>query len=550
MFGEKLAKRKISGILGRRTERIGLEINMEPFYLVVMQALVASLAYTLWRRSRPRLGLNRLRPVEFARYRRRRGAEALCLGAVGLGANGALLHWAARTGRLSVGVAFLASVVAVMVLALALRSCCGWLRALRFQHGAAGPAERLAATRTSRLPVVATFEGRHAQPQNSDLAPVDSRGPPSSALPIPALAITVCDDVVYESTLPTIALQEPTFRPLSTAKGRIIGQDKAVVEIEQDLELACLGLTRRADRPLASFIFTGESGVGKTQTAHTIAEVLYGDAGRVAEFSMNEAQGEGGAWRAFGPPPGYKDAERGGELTVKIKRFGGFCVVLLDEIEKGPTEVFDVLLSALDKGYVQDTSSGEAISITRCVVVMTTNAIGHHDVLSGLTEEELRRQLRHFRRDGKSVFRQEFLNRVRRVVAFEPLSDEALQEIAQARYRLFYADNVRERLGRWVDGFSPALCQWLAKRAGSGEGWVRRLDLLIERHIVSCAKQVSFPDAPTEDHYCWDLVQEADLTKIRLVRTAALDVAASAQRLGGARLVGARGVISQPGNKL
>ncbi|WP_312283818.1 AAA family ATPase, partial [Candidatus Igneacidithiobacillus taiwanensis] len=102
---------------------------------------------------------------------------------------------------------------------------------------------------------------------------------------------------------------------LSMASTRIIGQDAAIRQIERAIRRVTSGLARRKNKPLASFLFTGPSGVGKTESAKAIAELVYGDIRRIVRFNANEVSGEGSQWRAFGPPPGYMGSDTGGQIT-------------------------------------------------------------------------------------------------------------------------------------------------------------------------------------------------------------------------------------------
>ena len=487
------------------------------------QLAVAVVLYGLWTTACPRRGLNTVPPAELERLRRSHTRKVRALALLWVAANGAL--WSQWLVRLPAdGVVVLATGGAAS-LALA-----GLIRSLVTLRRIA----RLAAPGALGTP----REEDHPSPRPTTAQEAGLSTPLESAGHVPPPAAEEASAWVREGAGPRFTLEcyeprhevihtvdtpEPppplTFRPLREASVRIIGQAGALRRIEDDLRLACAGLTRRADRPFATFLLTGPTGVGKTETAHAIAEVLYGARERVARFSMNEAQGEGGNWRAFGPPPGYRDADQGGLLTNRIKRLGHRCVVLIDELEKGPSEVLDALLTGLDTGDFVEALSGTKVSVRDCIVIMTSNAIGPGEDFAGRTEDEVRDRLLQYRRRGQTVFSAEFLGRIKRVLWYRPLTDEDLATLCGERYRLFYAENVRRALGRNVAGLSADLARYLVGQLRENKGGVRSLDALIERTVVRAALEVRFHDERVDDTYRWDFVQEGRRAAIQLVRT-------------------------------
>ncbi len=333
-------------------------------------------------------------------------------------------------------------------------------------------------------------------------------------------------DVVHVASVIPIASgsEKLKFQTLNVATAAVIGQDAAIRAIDDDLRLACSGLTKRDDRPLATFLLTGPSGVGKTETAHAIAEVIYGSRDRVAIFSMNEAQGEGGNWRAFGPPPGYKDAGNGGILTNQIKQFSNRCVILIDELEKGPPEVMDALLTGLDTGRFCEALTAERVEIKDCIIVMTSNALTAHDVDE--SEDQLRQRLLSYRREGQVVIRPEFLGRVKRVLFYQVLDQEALMKICQMRYAQRYANNVRQVIGRNVPQLSDDLARYLVSQLSDSRGGVRSIDGLIEKIVLQAALNAPTDHTPDSDIYRWEYVAANDSGKLQLVRTTAVAIKA------------------------
>jgi ATP-dependent Clp protease ATP-binding subunit ClpB len=189
---------------------------------------------------------------------------------------------------------------------------------------------------------------------------------------------------------------------------RVVGQDAAVEAVSNALRRARSGL-QDPNRPIGSFIFLGPTGVGKTELARALAEFMFDDERAMVRLDMSEYQERHTVARLVGAPPGYVGYEEGGQLTEAVRR-RPYAVLLLDEIEKAHSEVFDVLLQLLDDGRLTD-GHGRTVDFRNTVVIMTSNI---------RSAEELRER-----------FRPEFLNRVDEVVTFEPLTREQLSEIVE-----------------------------------------------------------------------------------------------------------------------
>ncbi len=218
---------------------------------------------------------------------------------------------------------------------------------------------------------------------------------------------------------------------------RVIGQDQAVEAVANALRRARSGL-QDPNRPIGSFIFLGPTGVGKTELARALAEFMFDDDRAMVRLDMSEYQERHTVARLVGAPPGYVGYEEGGQLTEAVRR-RPYTVVLLDEIEKAHTEVFDVLLQLLDDGRLTD-GQGRTVDFRNTVIIMTSNI---------RSQNELRDR-----------FRPEFLNRVDEVVAFEALTREQLADIVELQLA-----RLRERL---------AERQLVARGHGRGEGAARR----------------------------------------------------------------------------
>jgi ATP-dependent Clp protease ATP-binding subunit ClpB len=190
--------------------------------------------------------------------------------------------------------------------------------------------------------------------------------------------------------------------------GRVVGQAEAVSAVANALRRARTGL-QDPNRPIGSFVFLGPTGVGKTELARALAEFMFDDEHAMVRLDMSEYQERHTVARLIGAPPGYVGYDEGGQLTEAVRR-RPYTVVLLDEIEKAHSEVFDVLLQVLDDGRLTD-GQGRTVDFRNTVLIMTSNI---------RTAEAMREH-----------FRPEFLNRIDEIVEFKPLSREQLAEIVE-----------------------------------------------------------------------------------------------------------------------
>jgi ATP-dependent Clp protease ATP-binding subunit ClpB len=201
---------------------------------------------------------------------------------------------------------------------------------------------------------------------------------------------------------------------------RVVGQDEAVQYVADAVIRARAGI-KDPRRPIGSFIFLGPTGVGKTELAKTLAQVLFDSEQNLVRIDMSEYMEKFAVSRLIGAPPGYVGYEEGGQLTEAVRR-KPYSVILFDEIEKAHQDVFNVLLQILDDGRVTD-SQGRTVDFKNTVIILTSN-IGSQHLLEGISAEgEIREGARSsVMRDLRGHFRPEFLNRIDEIVLFKPLS--------------------------------------------------------------------------------------------------------------------------------
>jgi ATP-dependent Clp protease ATP-binding subunit ClpB len=186
---------------------------------------------------------------------------------------------------------------------------------------------------------------------------------------------------------------------------RVIGQDEAIVAVSDAVRRSRAGL-QDPKRPIASFIFLGTTGVGKTELAKALADYLFNDEQMMTRIDMSEYQEKFSVTRLIGAPPGYVGYDEGGQLTEAVRR-KPYSVVLFDEIEKAHPDVFNTLLQVLDDGRLTD-NKGRVVNFKNTIIIMTSNA----------TREML----------GK-IMRPEFLNRIDDIITFHPLSKEEISKV-------------------------------------------------------------------------------------------------------------------------
>jgi len=262
-----------------------------------------------------------------------------------------------------------------------------------------------------------------------------------------------------------------------TLRQRVVGQEEAVSAVARAVRRARAGM-KDPDRPVGSFLFLGPTGVGKTELARALATALFGDDNRMVRFDMSEFQERHTISRLVGAPPGYVGHEEAGQLTEAVRRTP-YTVLLLDEIEKAHSDVFNTLLQLLDAGRLTD-SQGRTVDFSNTVVIMTSN-IGADRILSATTAGHDLTALREpLMQLLGSHFRPEFLNRIDETIIFRGLGREQLREITgllleQTRRRL-HAQGVTLEITEGALG-------WLADRGFQPEFGARPLRRTIQREL-------------------------------------------------------------------
>ncbi|MFF8883411.1 ATP-dependent Clp protease ATP-binding subunit [Streptomyces flaveolus] len=218
----------------------------------------------------------------------------------------------------------------------------------------------------------------------------------------------------------TASEKERLLRLEEEMHSRIVGQDEAVTAVSRAVRRNRAGMGD-PNRPVGSFLFLGPTGVGKTELAKTLAELLFGEEDRMIRFDMSEFQEKHTVARLVGAPPGYVGYEEAGQLTEKVRR-QPYSVVLFDEVEKAHPDVFNTLLQILDDGRLTD-GQGRTVDFRHCVVIMTSN-IGAHRILDHKGDvsdlkDELMGELR-------ARFLPEFLNRIDDIIVFHGLTENDL----------------------------------------------------------------------------------------------------------------------------
>lgn len=258
---------------------------------------------------------------------------------------------------------------------------------------------------------------------------------------------------------------------------RVVGQEEAVTAVADAIQRSRAGLAD-PNRPIASFIFLGPTGVGKTELAKALAAYMFDTEDAVVRIDMSEYMDKHTVSRLIGAPPGYVGYEEGGQLTEVIRR-RPYAVILFDEIEKAHPDVFNVFLQILDDGRVTD-AQGRTVDFKNSIIIMTSN-IGSQYILDlggdDTHYDEMRRRVMEAMRNS---FRPEFLNRIDEVIIFHSLQKQELQKIVELQ-----VDRLRKRLSdrKMSLQLSPSALEFLAEVGFDPTFGARPLKRAIQREL-------------------------------------------------------------------
>ncbi|GIW67495.1 MAG: chaperone protein ClpB [Candidatus Parcubacteria bacterium] len=266
---------------------------------------------------------------------------------------------------------------------------------------------------------------------------------------------------------------------------RVVGQEEAIKAVANALRRARAGLAEE-NKPIASFLFLGPTGVGKTEMARTLAEFMFNDEKAMIRIDMSEYMEPHSVAKLIGSPPGYVGYEEGGQLTEAVK-YRPYSLILFDEIEKAHPEVFNILLQILDEGRLTD-GKGTTVNFKNTIIIMTSNigsylfrkmgSIGFSDETKEPMEDykdKIQKALRDF-------FKPEFLNRIDEIIIFRPLNKEDLRKIVEIQL-----NKVKQRLAeRGIEvGFSDEVKEVLVERGFDEVYGARPLQRAIQKYILN-----------------------------------------------------------------
>ncbi|HOL50119.1 MAG TPA: AAA family ATPase, partial [bacterium] len=254
---------------------------------------------------------------------------------------------------------------------------------------------------------------------------------------------------------------------------RVVGQKEAIIAVSDAVRRNRAGLSD-PKRPIGSFIFLGPTGVGKTELAKALAEFLFNDENALVRIDMSEYMEKFSVSRLIGAPPGYVGYEEGGQLTERVRR-RPYTVVLLDEIEKAHSEVFNILLQLLDEGRLTD-GQGRTVDFRNTVIIMTSN-LGSQYFEMFKDQEEIEKKVLELL---KSKFRPEFLNRVDEIILFHKLSKSDLLKIVDIQIS-YLASRLADK--KITIQLTTAARKWLAEHGYDANYGARPLKRLIQKEI-------------------------------------------------------------------
>lgn len=270
---------------------------------------------------------------------------------------------------------------------------------------------------------------------------------------------------------------------------RLIGQEEAVRAVSNALRRSRAGISEEK-RPIGSFLFLGPTGVGKTELAKALAEIMFNDEDAIVRIDMSEYMEKHSVSRMIGSPPGYVGYDEGGQLTEKVRR-RPYAVILLDEIEKAHPDIFNTLLQVMDDGRLTD-GKGRPVSFKNTIIIMTSN-VGSDVILDwgtktgaiGFKSESVKEERASMRERIMGMlrdhFRPEFLNRIDEVVVFEALDKEELSQIVELQLQAVIR---RLHTKKIAIAFTDRLRAFIADKGYDPTFGARPLKRAIQEHIL------------------------------------------------------------------
>lgn len=310
---------------------------------------------------------------------------------------------------------------------------------------------------------------------------------------VPSYQLAVTEDAILQtlsrlSGIPVTKLTKSDAKKYLNLEAelhkRVIGQDQAISAVSRAIRRNQSGI-RSGKRPIGSFMFLGPTGVGKTELAKALAEVLFDDESALIRFDMSEYMEKFAASRLNGAPPGYVGYEEGGELTEKVRN-KPYSVLLFDEVEKAHPDIFNVLLQVLDDGVLTD-SKGRKIDFSNTLIIMTSNLGAtalRDDKTVGFGALDLSRSQEHMEKrifeELKKAYRPEFINRIDEKVVFHSLSDQDMQEVVKVMIKPLVAITAEKGI---VLKFQPAALKLLAQEGYDPDMGARPLRRLLQTKV-------------------------------------------------------------------
>ncbi len=290
---------------------------------------------------------------------------------------------------------------------------------------------------------------------------------------------------------------------------RVVGQEQAVQAVSDAVRRSKLGLSD-PNRPIASFLFLGPTGVGKTELSKALAEFLFDDEKALIRIDMSEYMEKFSVSRLIGAPPGYVGYEEGGQLTEAVRK-RPYSVILLDEIEKAHPDVFNILLQVLDDGRLTD-SKGVTVDFRNTIIIMTSNLGSQYlitlrqDTDSETLKQDFKKVSENINAELKKFFKIEFLNRIDEIIIFNPLTITEIKKITK-----LLLDKTKYKLvqkGYKID-FSERLIEKVAQEGFDQIYGARPLKRFIQNNIENIiAKRILTGDITREYPYIVDVLDD------------------------------------------